>query len=102
MTPRYPHVANDYPERMKAVWKYTIARLALFVVTYAAVWAIANALWKVALVNPVVLIVAFVVSGILALFLLREMRDDMVRHFELRSAQSVARAELTRSPDELD
>jgi hypothetical protein len=87
---------------MKAVWKYTLARLALFLVTYAALWAIANAQWKVAFVNPFVLIGAFIVSGVISLFLLRELRDDVVRHFELRAAHRVARAELTRSPDELD
>ncbi|HUQ00106.1 MAG TPA: DUF4229 domain-containing protein [Aeromicrobium sp.] len=87
---------------MKAVWKYTLARLALFLVTYVALWAVANAQWKVALVNPFVLIGAFIVSGVISLFVLRELRDDMVRHFELRAAHRVARAELTRSPDELD
>jgi len=87
---------------MKAFWKYTLARLALFVVTYVAVWAIANAQWKVAVINPFVLLVAIVVSGVVSLFVLRELRDDVVRHFELRAANKVAKSELTRSPDELD
>ena len=87
---------------MKAFWKYTLARFALFLVTYVALWAVANAQWNVAVVNPFVLIGAFIVSGIISLFILRELRDDMVRHFELRAAHRVARAELTRSPDELD
>jgi hypothetical protein len=87
---------------MKAFWKYTLARLAVFVVTYVAVWAVANAQWKVALINPFVLLVAIIVSGVISLFALRELRDDVVRHFELRAARKVARAELTRGPDELD
>lgn len=89
-------------ETMKAVWKYTFARFALFLVTYAAVWAIANAQWKVALINPFVLLVAIIVSGIVSLFALRGLRDDVVRRFELRQTQKVAHAELDRSPDELD
>jgi hypothetical protein len=87
---------------MKAFWKYTVARLAVFVVTYAALWAIANAQWKVALINPYVLIAAIIVSGLISLFVLRELRDDVVRYFELRAANKVAKAELTRTPDELD
>jgi hypothetical protein len=87
---------------VKAFWKYTAARMALFLVTYVVVWAIANAQWKLAVLNPYVLLTALIVSGAIALFALRGMRDDVVRHFELRSANKVARAELNRSPDELD
>jgi hypothetical protein len=87
---------------MKAVWKYTLARLALFLVTYVALWAIANAQWKVAVIDPFVLIAAIIVSGLISLFVLRNLRDDVVRRLELRAANRVARAELTREADELD
>ncbi|MFL6090711.1 MAG: DUF4229 domain-containing protein [Aeromicrobium sp.] len=87
---------------MKAVWKYTLARLAVFLVTYAVVWAIANAQWKVAVIDPFVLLAAIIVSGVISLFALRGLRDDIVRRLELRAAHKVARSELTREPGDLD
>ncbi len=60
---------------MKAFLKYTLARLGLFVVVFVLVWAITNALhpWPV----PFVLIAAFIVSGVVSIFLLRGMREEV-------------------------
>ena len=69
---------------MKPFWKYTLARLGLFVVVFVVIWAVTNAVRPQPV--PFVLIAAFIVSGVISIFALRRMREDVATHFSSRKA----------------
>jgi hypothetical protein len=60
---------------MKAFWKYSLARLALFAAVFLGIWGVTNAFrpWPV----PFTLIAAFIVSGVISIFALRGMREEV-------------------------
>ena len=70
---------------MKTFWKYTLARLGLFAVVFVFIWAVTNAVRPTVPV-PFVLIAAFIVSGVISIFALRRMREDVATHFSSRKA----------------
>ncbi|MBU1800829.1 DUF4229 domain-containing protein [Nocardioides sp.] len=86
---------------MKEFWVYTLARLALFVVTWVAVTGIA------ALVTgepyPVVtLLIAFLISGVGSYVVLRGPREALARKVEERAGRASARYEQMRSSEDVD
>lgn len=87
---------------MKAFVKYSIARTALLVVTYAVLWALARLRWDVAVIDPFVGIAAILGSAVISLFLLRGMREEFATHIHRRAAAMTANVEASRSESELD
>ena len=87
---------------MKAFVKYTVARTALFAVTYAVVWLLVRLRWEVAPVDPYVGLAAILVSAVLSLFLLRGMREDFATHVHRRAAAMTERVNEVRNSDDLD
>ena len=60
---------------MKAFWKYTLARLGLFGVVFLGIWAVTNAVRPQPV--PFILIAAFIVSGLISIYALRGMREEV-------------------------
>jgi len=60
---------------MKAFWKYTLARLGLFAVVFLGIWAVTNAVRPQPV--PFILIAAFIVSGLISIYALRGMREEV-------------------------
>ncbi|HKY56842.1 MAG TPA: DUF4229 domain-containing protein [Aeromicrobium sp.] len=85
---------------MKAFWKYTAARLGLFAVVFAAIWALTNAVRPQPV--PFILIAAFIVSGVISIFALRGMREEVAAHLSQRPGRSGERAVPNRDADDLD
>ena len=81
---------------MKAFWKYTLARLGLFVVAYAVIWAATNAVRPSPVIDPFILIAAIIVSGVISIYALRGMREEVATHFANRKAPA------NRDVDDLD
>lgn len=90
-----------YPERVKEFWTYNLLRIALLVVT----WAALTGAWVLIAgsVSPVLtLLIAFVLSGIGSYFVLRGPRDALARKIELRAARAVERFEENRAKEDVD
>lgn len=86
---------------MKAFWKYTAARIGLFLVTYLVIWAATNAVRPQPLVDPFILLAAIIVSGALSIFLLRGMREEVAANVTNRAGR-MSQAEANRQADDLD
>jgi hypothetical protein len=86
---------------VKSFWKYTLARLGLFAVVFVALWAVTNAV-RPQLPIPFVLIAAFIVSGLISIFALRRMREDVSTHLATRSGRPTREAQTRRDVDDLD
>ncbi len=86
---------------MKEFWIYTLARLALFVVTWVALTGAA----AVVLGEPypvVTLLLAFAISGIGSYFVLSGPREALARRVEDRASRATARYEEMRSREDVD
>jgi hypothetical protein len=81
---------------MKAFWKYTLARLGLFVVAYAVIWAATNAVRPSPVIDPFILIAAIIVSGVISIYALRHMREEVASHLSNRNPPA------NRDADDLD
>lgn len=84
---------------MKAFWKYTAARLALFLLTYYVIWTIAGTRWTVAVLDPFILLAAIIVSGVISLFALRRLREDFAARITERAGQRTERVAKSRDSD---
>lgn len=87
---------------MKTFWKYTVARLAILVVTYAILWYLASLRWELQAVDPFVLIAAIVISAVISLFALRGMRDDLASRLQQRANRAASRHDASRDADDID
>jgi uncharacterized membrane protein YqjE len=83
---------------VKPFWKYTLARLGLFAVVFVVIWAVTNAVRPQPV--PFVLIAAFIVSGLISIFTLRRMREEVATHFSSRN--SSRNAPTDSAADDLD
>lgn len=88
---------------MKAFWTYTFARLAVFAVCFAVVWAISQ-FWldSTTIVNIWVLLIALVLSSALSVFLLAGLRDKLARNVQARAERMTARVEESRRAEDID
>lgn len=88
---------------MKTFALYTAARLALFVVAFALVWAVLQFFvdWGP---GPLLVTGAIAVfaSSIASLFLLRGLREDLARGVQARAERMTQRLEATRSREDTD
>ena len=85
---------------MKAFWKYTLARLGLFLVVFGALWAAANTVRPLPV--PFILIAAFIVSGVVSIFLLRGMREEVATQVTKRTGRTTRDVQANRDADDLD
>ena len=87
---------------MKTFWKYTVARLAILVVTYGVLWYLADLRWELEAVDPFVLMAAIVISAVISLFALRGMRDDLASRLQQRADRAANRLDASRDADDID
>lgn len=87
---------------MKAFLKYTVARLAILVISYVVLWALASMWWQVPTIDPFVLIAAILVSAVISLFALRSLREDVATRLQQRANTAASRVEASRDSDDLD
>ncbi len=87
---------------MKAFWLYTLARLGVFAVTYAVVWAIAAIWFDPELANLFVLLVALVVSSLVSYFALGRLRNDLAQHISGRAERMSQHIEESRRAEDVD
>lgn len=86
---------------MKEFWVYTLARLALFAVTWGALtgaWVLVSGR-----AAPVLtLVISFVVTGFASYYVLRGPREALARKVEARASRAVERFEENRSKEDAD
>lgn len=86
---------------MKEFWVYTLARLALFVVTWVALTGAAALVFGEP--YPVAtLLLSFVISGVGSYFVLSAPRDALARKVEDRASRATAKYEEMRSREDVD
>ncbi|MBC7593954.1 MAG: DUF4229 domain-containing protein [Kineosporiaceae bacterium] len=88
---------------MKPFVTYTLARLGLFVASYAVVWLVAS-IWLdfSAIANLWVLLVALLVSAVAAMFLLGGLRQKLAQSVQDRASRMTQRIEESRSAEDVD
>lgn len=88
---------------MKAFWTYTLARLAVFAVTFGVLWLIGSIWieWST-LTTSLVLLVALVLSAILSIFLLEGLRNNLARQIQDRATRMTERIEESRRAEDVD
>lgn len=88
---------------MKAFWRYTIARFAVFGVCWLVLWAIGLLIFEQStLTNLIVLIAAMLVSAIISAFALAPLREDLARNVQERAERMTQRLEESRSAEDVD
>jgi len=88
---------------MKAFWRYTIARLAIFGVCWAVLWLIGLLVFEQStMTNLIVLIIAMLVSAVISAFVLAPLRDDLARNVQERAERMTQRLEESRSAEDID
>jgi len=87
---------------MKTFWKYTVARLAILVVTYVVLWYLASLRWEFHTIDPFILMAAIIVSAVISLFALRGLRDDVASRLQQRADRAASRVEASRDAEDVD
>ncbi|EFQ82258.1 hypothetical protein HMPREF0063_12623 [Aeromicrobium marinum DSM 15272] len=88
---------------MKALWTYTLARLGIFVLTYAVVWAVCWT-WveRSELTNLVILFVSLVISAIISIRALSGLRENLAADIARKAEQVNSRIEESRRAEDVD
>lgn len=88
---------------MKAFWTYTLARFAVFAVTFSAVWLIASLFveWG-EITTLLVLLVSLLLSSVISIFVLAGLRDKLAQNVQERAARMTQRLEESRSAEDVD
>ena len=86
---------------MKAFWIYTTLRLLLFVACAAVVFGVWLAIAGSAPIM-LVLVVAFLVSGVASLFLLNAQRTAFARQVDERAHRAAEKFEEMRAKEDVD
>ncbi len=95
--------AGYYAGRVKAFWRYTLARFLVFAVCWGALWGLGLLVFEMSpLSNLVILLVAMLVSAVVSAFLLAGLRDDLARNIEDRATRMTERLEESRSAEDVD
>jgi uncharacterized protein DUF4229 len=88
---------------MKAFWTYTLARIAVFAVTYAVVWLVASIfLESTAVESLFVLLIALVGSSVISIFALSGLRDKLATNIQERATRMTERIEESRRAEDVD
>jgi len=86
---------------VKEFWIYTLARIALFLVTWGAV----TGAWLLIAgeVSPgLTLIIAFIISGIGSYFVLGNQREALAQRVQVRAENASAKFEEQRTKEDID
>ena len=88
---------------MKAFWTYTLARLAVFAVTFGVVWLIAS-IWVEwgNLTSLLVLFISLVLSSVISIFALAGLREQLAQNVQERAARMTQRIEESRNAEDVD
>lgn len=88
---------------MKAFWTYTLARLAVFGVTFGVVWLIAS-IWVEwgNLTSLLVLFISLVLSSVISIFALAGLREQLAQNVQERAARMTQRIEESRNAEDVD
>jgi len=88
---------------MKAFWTYTLARLGVFLVTWAVLFGISRLVFdSSAVVDLWVLLVALIVSSIISVLTLRRLRDQVAVKLQDRAQALNHRIEESRRAEDVD
>ena len=88
---------------MKAFWTYTLARLAVFGVTFGVVWLIAS-IWVEwgNLTSLLVLLISLVLSSVISIFALAGLPENLAQKVQERAARMTQRIEESRNAEDVD
>ncbi len=88
---------------MKAFWTYTLARLGVFLATYAVIWGVSR-IWLESgrIVNLWILLLALVVSSVISIFALGGLRDRLAGTLQERATALNDRIEESRRAEDVD
>ena len=88
---------------MSLLAKFTLARLGIFLVTYVLLWGVGQFFleWGT-LTNLIVLITALVLSSIISIFLLADMRAQLAAQVQGRAERMNRKVEESRRAEDVD
>lgn len=88
---------------MKAFWVYTLARLGVFLATYAVVWGLSR-IWidSTTLVNLWVLLLSLVISSAISIFTLAGLRNQLAGRLQEQASAINDRIEESRRAEDVD
>lgn len=88
---------------MKAFLTYTFARFGVFAATFGLLWLMAS-IWFESSTNTtlLVLLVALLVSSVLSIFLLANLRNKLALNVQQRAARMSERLEESRRAEDID
>jgi membrane protein implicated in regulation of membrane protease activity len=88
---------------MKAFWMYTLARLGVFLATWAVLWGISRLVFADSTVLDLwVLLVALIVSSVISILALRTLRDRVAIKLQERAQSLNDRIEESRRAEDVD
>lgn len=88
---------------MRSFVVYTLARLGLFLVAFAMLWAVGHAFWAQTTANLLwVALMALLLSALASLVLLRGLRDALARDVAARAERMSSRFEAARAKEDPD
>lgn len=88
---------------MKAFWTYTLARLGVFLATWAVLWGISRLVFDNSTVLDLwILLLALVVSSIISILTLRTLRDRVAVKLQQRAQTLNDRIEESRRAEDID
>lgn len=88
---------------MKAFWTYTLARFAVFAVTFSVVFLIASIFVEWGQITTLlVLIVSMLLSSVISIFALAGLREKLAQNVQERAARMSQRLEESRSAEDVD
>lgn len=89
---------------MKAFWIYTLARLAVFLVTWGVLWGVAQLVFDGGgtVLNLWVLLVVLIVSAIISVFALSGLRDQVALKLQEKAKAINDRIEESRRAEDVD
>lgn len=88
---------------MSLLAKFTLARLGIFLATYVLLWGVGQFFLEFgSLTNLLVLLAALVVSSIISIYALAEMRNELAARVQERAERMNERVEESRRAEDVD
>ncbi|MGJ9413275.1 DUF4229 domain-containing protein [Aeromicrobium sp. CF4.19] len=88
---------------MSLVAKFTLARLGIFLLTYVLLWGVGQFFLEFGtLTNLVVLLVALVLSSIISVFALADLRGQIADRVQERAERMSQKVEESRRAEDVD
>ena len=88
---------------MKSLAAYTIARLGLFLATFAVLWGVGHLVFEQTAANLLAAaFIALIVSAVASVFLLRGLRNALARDVAARAERMSSRYDAARTREDPD